>query len=233
MSIGLFMARAINGEKDPNNFTNNFVPGTTAGFIMGVVILIIAILIETVFAVYCISSKSNQAKTRYIIRISAFAVFVIFTMLQVIEWSFRYKMLAGLLFILAFTGAVSLLLNKKDKKEYSARHIVSKAIAMIILLAIADMPAILMPQYKSIEATGQYVVATAAYTYTDQSRVETYTATGAKREVNVAFWYPENANGTYPLVVFSHGMFGVKMSNESLFRELASHGYVVCSIDHP
>jgi len=28
-------------------------------------------------------------------------------------------------------------------------------------------------------------------------------------------------------------MFGIKMSNESMFRELASHGYVVCSIDHP
>lgn len=34
------------------------------------------------------------------------------------------------------------------------------------------------------------------------------------------------------MVVFSHGSFGVKESNETLYRELASHGYVVCSMDH-
>lgn len=66
-----------------------------------------------------------------------------------------------------------------------------------------------MPQYKLIEATGEYEAVTAAYTYTDENRVETYTDTGDKRKVNVEFWYPENAKGTYPLVVFSHGMFGV------------------------
>ncbi|MFD3259544.1 hypothetical protein ACE3MQ_13125 [Paenibacillus lentus] len=51
--------------------------------------------------------------------------------------------------------------------------------------------------------------------------------------MNVQFWYPDNAEGIYPLVVFSHGAFGIKASNASTYRELASHGYVVCSIDHP
>lgn len=200
---------------------------------MGIIILVIAIFVEVAFAAYCIIRKSNQSKTRNIIRISAFAVFLIFTLLQVIQWSFRYKMLAGLLFIMAVIGAVSLIRKKKVEKEYKAKHIVCKAIAVIFLIFIADVPAILMPQYNLIEATGEYEVATATYTYTDNSRVETYTDNGEKRKVNVGFWYPKNAKGTYPLVVFSHGMFGVKISNESLFRELASHGYVVCSIDHP
>lgn len=47
------------------------------------------------------------------------------------------------------------------------------------------------------------------------------------------FWYPDYAGGTYPLVVFSHGAYGVRESNTSTFTELASHGYVVVSIDHP
>jgi len=45
-------------------------------------------------------------------------------------------------------------------------------------------------------------------------------------------WFPKNADTTFPLIVFSHGAFGMKTSNKSLYNELASHGYVVCSIDH-
>ncbi|MFD2881538.1 hypothetical protein ACFTAO_45695 [Paenibacillus rhizoplanae] len=51
--------------------------------------------------------------------------------------------------------------------------------------------------------------------------------------MNVEFWYPGHAEGKYPLIVFSHGAFGVRESNASTFTELASHGYVVVSIDHP
>ncbi|MCB0189705.1 MAG: dienelactone hydrolase family protein, partial [Caldilineaceae bacterium] len=50
---------------------------------------------------------------------------------------------------------------------------------------------------------------------------------------NVKFWFPQEAAGTYPLVLFSHGTGGIKASNTSTFMELASNGYVVCSIDHP
>jgi fermentation-respiration switch protein FrsA (DUF1100 family) len=49
----------------------------------------------------------------------------------------------------------------------------------------------------------------------------------------VEFWYPKDGTGKYPLVVFSHGSLGNKLQNASTFTELASNGYVVCSIDHP
>jgi predicted dienelactone hydrolase len=49
----------------------------------------------------------------------------------------------------------------------------------------------------------------------------------------VEFWYPKDAEGTYPLVVFSHGTGSMKTSNTSTSVDLASNGYVVCSIDHP
>lgn len=41
-----------------------------------------------------------------------------------------------------------------------------------------------------------------------------------------------SAEGKFPLVVFSHGANGVRRSNLSTYHKLASHGYVVCSIDH-
>ena len=110
------------------------------------------------------------------------------------------------------------------------------AISMLLLLAIALIPALVFPKHAPIETTGEYQVTTALYTYTDANRTETYTDTGENRRVTVAFWYPQNygepALRTFPLVIFSHGSFGLKSSNESLFNELASHGYVVCSIDH-
>ena len=69
------------------------------------------------------------------------------------------------------------------------------------------------------------------------------------RKIAVQFWYPIDRIGSeilydisgapvstaqqdYPVLIFSHGAFGVRMSNASTFRELASHGYIVASIDH-
>jgi dienelactone hydrolase len=110
---------------------------------------------------------------------------------------------------------------------------VHRAIRTILLVCIAISPALIFPQYKLPPMTGKFEVDTVKYTYTDQSRIETFSHTGENRKVNVEFWYPKNTAGTYPLVVFSHGAFGIKTSNTSTFMELASNGYVVCSIDHP
>lgn len=107
---------------------------------------------------------------------------------------------------------------------------------LLLILAILLISALVFPKYDLIETTGEFKVATALYTYTDRNRIETYSNTSAYRKLTVAFWYPQNYDAadfhTYPLVVFSHGSFGLKTSNESLYNELASHGYVVCSIDH-
>ncbi len=97
---------------------------------------------------------------------------------------------------------------------------------MLLLLAI------IFPRHKALETTGEYRVGAVTYFYTDLDRMETYRDTGKNRTLNVEIYYPENADGTYPLIIFSHGAFGTKSSNKSLCRELASHGYVVASIDH-
>ena len=43
---------------------------------------------------------------------------------------------------------------------------------------------------------------------------------------------PLISNDKYPLIIFSHGKGGYKSQNTVQFEELASHGYVVVSVDH-
>ncbi|MEQ7052104.1 alpha/beta hydrolase [Paenibacillaceae sp. P-4] len=195
--------------------------------------MIIAVVCEVAFAVFRICTKSYQKKIKAIIRIGAFAAFLIFTLASVIEWSFRWMGLGMLLFVWALLGVWTLIRSKEEHKEYKSSRVIRNAIAMLMLVIIAIIPALVFPQYHLLPVTGKYQVATATYTYVDKNRIEQFTDTGENRHVNVEFWYPEQADGTYPLLVFSPGAFGSKESNYSAYMELASHGYVVCSIDHP
>jgi dienelactone hydrolase len=197
------------------------------------IILVVAFVIEAAFATYCIISKSNQARIRGFIRVGALAAFVLFTLVSVIRWSFIWYGLAALLFVWAVLGAVTLIGKKAASKVYKPVPVLGRAITTLVLVSLVLTPALIFPQHRLPRVTGNLAVATANYSYIDKSRVETFTNTGANRQVNVEFWYPKDGRGKYPLVVFSHGAFGMKSSNTSTYLELASHGYVVCAIDHP
>ncbi|CAH8770432.1 alpha/beta hydrolase family protein [Paenibacillus dendritiformis] len=166
-------------------------------------------------------------------RIGAFAVFVMFTLASVMEWSFRWVGIGLLLLVWAVLGVRTLLRSKEERQQFRCGRIVRHAVVMLVLVAMAVTPALVFPQYALPQVTGEYQVASVSYTYMDKNRIEQFTGTGENRVVNVGFWYPDNADGTYPLVVFSHGAYGINESNASTYTELASHGYVVCSIDHP
>ncbi|MEA1884865.1 MAG: alpha/beta hydrolase [Thermotogota bacterium] len=153
--------------------------------------------------------------------------------LPVIVWSFRYYALAALLLWLAIIGVKTFIQNREEKRGYKTTRVILKAFGMMVLIFVFTLPAILFPQNKVVvDATGDNQELTKTYTYIDQNRIESYTDTGENRKLNVQWWYPEHLEQTYPLIIFSHGGLGVKTSNESLFNELASHGFVVCSIDH-
>jgi dienelactone hydrolase len=137
------------------------------------------------------------------------------------------------LFIWAALGAWALVRKKAETSDYKTGPIILRAIGTLLLVFIVIIPALIFPQNKLPPMTGKHPVSTVNYTYTDKSRIETFTNTGENREVNVEFWYPQDGGGPYPLVVFSHGTSGLKTSNTSTFMDLASNGYVVCSIDHP
>lgn len=117
-------------------------------------------------------------------------------------------------------------------KRVKKRVIVSVIILVLILLLVVFVRRILFPAYDAPTITGSYTVEIKEFSWIDEGRLETFTDTGENRELTVKFWYPEK-EGSYPLVVFSHGAFGVIDSNYSTCMELASNGYVVASIGHP
>ncbi len=200
---------------------------------MGTTILVIAAIFEVGFAGYSIVTHSNHERVRSMVRIGGLALFVIATLVGIVVWGVAWYALAALLVAWAALGAWTLIRHTGEKREFRAGRTAFRGLGMVALVAVAVIPLLLFPPYRPPQVTGPHPVATAQYTYTDENRVETFTTTGEKRWVNVEFWYPQDGGGPYPLVVFSHGSFGLKTSNTSTFIELASHGYVVASIDHP
>jgi dienelactone hydrolase len=202
---------------------------------MGTIILLIAFVIEVAFVVYCMMTKSNQVKVKSYIRIGALAAFILFTLVSIIEWNFRWYLLAVLLLIWAALGAWTLMHKPAEKRNYKLVPGLVKAVLMLLLVSIAVAPALVFPQHQQPQVAGKHPVATALFTYTNEDQTETFTNTGEKRKVNVEFWYPADSTvgEQYPLVIFSHGSMGFKTQNTSTFLELASNGYVVCSIDNP
>lgn len=200
---------------------------------MAIMILIIAFILEVALIVYGIRTKDTQSELRSKIRIAAWLVFVGGALTPIIEWGFRWYFLFAMLSVFAIIGGIRLWTKKYGHKPYKKGRLIFKGIATFMMIAFALIPGLVFPQYKMPAITGELEVKTATFTFTDPSRIETFTDTGENRKLNVEFWYPEEVSKKYPLIVFSHGAFGVKMSNTSTFMELASNGYVVVSIDHP
>lgn len=44
---------------------------------------------------------------------------------------------------------------------------------------------------------------------------------------------PMAKDGPFPLLIFVHGLRGIRQQNSMLMEDLASHGYIVASADHP
>ena len=185
---------------------------------METLLLLITLIFEIAFAIYCMVTKQNHKKMKNWLRIFLFTAFVILTLSSVIVWNFRWLVLTILLFILAIKGAISLILNKTNSQKYKTSSIVWKTIITVLVLVFAFTPAIVFPQHKLPKVTGTYQVATANYTYIDKNRIEEFTDKEDNRFVNVEFWYPQNADESYPLLVFSHGASGIKTSNTDLVR---------------
>jgi dienelactone hydrolase len=200
---------------------------------LGTIVLIFMLALELGFAVFCIVTKSYQKFIRSMISFGALAVMLILLLTGVMNWGFRWFMLFIILLIRSVSAGWYLLRKNNPKvKTYKVRYVIMSSVSSIFLVGFAVIPAIMFPQFKPVEASGSYPVATVSYTLTDESRTETFSEQAEDRSVTIQFWYPETAKETFPLLVFSHGSFGFRGSNASTFEDLASNGYVVCSIDH-
>lgn len=117
----------------------------------------------------------------------------------------------------------------KKKHRWIKRVVI---VLVVMVAAVLLLKAWMFPPYEAPTGSGSYTVQNEIFTWIDESRIETFTDTGENRALTVGIWYPEE-EGSYPLVIFSHGAFGVLESNYSTYMELASNGYVVASIAHP
>ena len=199
---------------------------------MAIYLLAIVCLVESLLMTRSLITRSRLEKTRSIARILLFTVFSILALTEIVHWSFRWYGLAALLCVWATAEIVKLIKRDGRDKQFQTRRVILNAISASLLAFMALAPALVFPQYDLPKATGTFEVETDRYTLVDGSRIEEFSSTGGFRKLNVECWYPKNADEAYPLILFSHGGLGTKTSNESLFIEFASHGYVVCSIDH-
>ncbi len=146
----------------------------------------------------------------------------------------------GFILLRLFAAAAAVLcaaaLIKRRRVRKSGGFAIAGMVLGLLLFAVSFLPSLLFTDYEGLEPTGEYEVGQARAILVDKDRAEAFESDGSRREVPVYFYYPENGDATeegFPLVVFSHGAFGYYQSNVSAYLELASHGYVVVSLDHP
>jgi dienelactone hydrolase len=152
--------------------------------------------------------------------------------------------------IMFLTTIVRIFRHNPNQPKRRALAVVGRIFGLLMLIVCVLIPTVVLPFNSLPEPTGNFNVGTVVCDFTDKDRIETLSKENGKpREIAVQFWYPSDRTGdkllydisgasisksqqNYPVLIFSHGAFGMRMSNASTFRELASHGYIVASIDH-
>ena len=181
--------------------------------------------------------KGDWLRNSTAVRAAETAVFLLVVLLSEGGISFRFKICLLVLFLrLAVTLVFWLRKRKKGLDQKSKLGAAVSTCMGILVLGISLTPAFLFTGYAGLPTTGEYEVKQASAILVDESRIETFESDGSFREVPVYFYYPDTENTgaeLFPLVLFSHGAFGYYQSNTSTYMELASHGYVVVSMDHP
>lgn len=133
--------------------------------------------------------------------------------------------------LLVIAGVVLILIILRKIRPWRKKWLF--IIPVLVLMAYAAFQ-VLFPVHPLVTVTGEYSVGKSEDYFTYAVNNEQYETSDGNREVPVSLWHPEkidDMNGK--LILFSHGSFGVADSNDSLFNELASHGYAVASLSHP
>lgn len=199
---------------------------------MAAALFILIAAFEIAFVVVRLRTRSTQRRALAIARVAAFAVLGLGLATGLVGRSLMWVPLLAWWALLAALGVRQLLRPRADQRPGTPR-LVGAALGATLLAALTLFPVFVFPPSHALPSTGTQHVVTALHTYTDASRPDPYAPDGRPRAITVQFWYPAGGRpGASPLVVFSHGSLGVATSNESLFEELASHGYVVASIGH-
>ena len=207
---------------------------------MALVLLLVLVITEIGFAVFELTkstTKKDWTKRQLGVIGAEILIYLLMLVLPGIDFSFRFKGFVILLAIRIIFAFISFLINRKNEKIKKKVFIVLGKLFTCFFIIGSLAPAFIFKDYNGRPLMGSYEVAESESILIDHSRTESFETDGSYREVPVHFYYPENAEvikeHSLPLVIFSHGAFGYYQSNTSTYMELASHGYVVVSLDHP
>lgn len=204
---------------------------------MNTVLLIFFVIIELSLASMTIVKKANKKEWqigRATACVGELLLFLIMLILPGIDLSLRFKLLVRVLVLRVIVEGIFLFILRKSEKPKKSIGISVRCVLSIVLITLSMIPSYIFADYNGIPVTGEYSVATAKAILVDDTRLEAFEEDGSFREVPVYFFYPENeVKEPLPIVLFSHGAFGYYQSNYSTYEELASHGYVVISMEHP
>lgn len=203
---------------------------------MTILLFSILVLLETGFMIFGLTRTTTVKKwtsKRLIVIAGELILFFIMAALPGIDTSFRFKGLIAVLLVRLAAAVTFMLANHKNTKTKKKAAIVLGTLLSISLIGTSILPAFLFTDYEGRVLTGPYNVLQSNAIMIDTGRIEEFENDGSYREVPVYFFYPEGTDDKIPLVIFSHGAFGYYQSNASMYMELASHGYVVASIEHP
>lgn len=204
---------------------------------MEIILLIVLILAETALAVISLTKfreKASRMKNRWIVTVCEAAAVIGIILLPTVYMKWRFICAVAVLFIrLLIELIVWLVGRKKAVGEKKKVFVILNWLLSVIIISFSMLPAFIFTNYNGLETTGEFNVKAVSAILVDKSRKDTFENDGSYREVPAHFYYPETDSGSYPLIVFSHGAFGYYQSNFSTYEELASHGYVVVSLDHP
>ena len=207
---------------------------------MEILLLIVLILTEIGFCAFEFTNKdvkSEWSKRRLYVCGIEILTYLIMIFFPKIDFGFRFKCLFMVLVIRILISAANWLINKKNEHIKKRIAMVFGAMFGIFIIAFSMIPAFVFKDYNGRPLTGEHEVAQSSAILIDSSRIEEFESDGSFREIPIHFYYPADladiSQHSLPLVIFSHGAFGYYQSNTSTYMQLASHGYVVVSLDHP
>lgn len=206
---------------------------------MAIFLLMILLITELGFGAFELTRKTSKSKWtpgRFMVDSLQLVIFLVMVFLPGIDLGFRFKALFTVLILRLLTAGLFALLYRKNDKIKKKGAIILSALISVILITSNMIPAFVFTDYHGRPLTGEYEVKEDTIILIDESRIEEFEDDGSFREVPVHFYYPDapgEESHSMPLVIFSHGAFGYYQSNASTYMELASHGYVVASLDHP
>lgn len=194
-----------------------------------VVIILVLLCSEIFFLIYNVKRREKSFGLKALIRLFTALLICIAMITGLLEGIYRYIFITLILFFQAAAGFISF--HRKKFRKVNLFKAIFCLLINISAYIFFMIPSMIFPQYKMPEITGKYTVSEKTYTWTDDKRNEIVKNTDKKRSVTVKVWYPKE-EGSFPLILYSHGSGSTADANKSTCINLSSNGYIVAAVSY-